>query len=109
MADFRFGNYEISRGRTKHYATALGFLTIGLGLGALAALLVTPKTGKQVRKNVRRTYEDARDRVGTWGNRAGDIWEKGEEWAEAAREKGEEWAEAARRKAEPVARRFSKG
>lgn len=98
MADFRFGNYEISRGRTKTYATALGFLAIGLGLGALAAMLVTPETGKQLRKNVRRTYEDARDTVGTWGDRAGDLWEKRDEWAEAAR-----------RKAEPVTRRFGRG
>jgi gas vesicle protein len=97
MADFRFGDYQLSR-RQRSFTTALGFLAIGLGLGALAALLVTPKTGKQVRKDVRRKYEDARDAMGIWGERAGDIWEKGEEWAEAAR-----------RKAEPVARRFRRG
>jgi gas vesicle protein len=97
MTDFRFGNYEISR-RQKNYSTALGFLAIGLGLGALAALLVTPKTGKQVRKDVRRKYEDARETMGVWGERAGDIWHRGEEWADAAR-----------RKAEPVTRHFHVG
>jgi gas vesicle protein len=97
MADFRFGDYQFSR-RQSSFTTALGFLAIGLGLGALAALLVTPKTGRQVRKDVRRKYEDARDTVGNWGERATDIWDKREEWAEAAR-----------RKAEPVTRRFRRG
>jgi gas vesicle protein len=97
MAEFRFGDYEFSR-RQRNFTTALSFLAIGLGLGALAALLVTPKTGKQVRKDVRRRYEDARDAMGQWTERAGDIWEKGEEWAGAAR-----------RKAEPVTRAFRRG
>jgi gas vesicle protein len=94
MAEFRFGDYEFSR-RQRNFTTALSFLAIGLGLGALAALLVTPKTGKQVRKDMRRKYEDARDAMGQWSERAGDMWEKGEEWADAAR-----------RKAEPVTRAF---
>jgi gas vesicle protein len=97
MPQFRFGDYEFSR-RQRNYTTAIGFLAIGLGLGALAALLLTPKTGKQVRKDVRRRYEDARDAMDNWGERAGDIWEKREEWAEAAR-----------RKAEPVTRAFRRG
>jgi gas vesicle protein len=97
MADFRFGNYEFSR-RQRGYSTALSFLAIGLGLGALAALLITPKTGKQVRKEVRRKYEDARDAVGTFSDRATDIWDRRDEWAEAAK-----------RKADPVTRRFRRG
>src|ERR1700687_2819436 len=97
MAEFRFGNYEFSR-RQKNYTTALAFLAIGLGLGALAAFLVTPKTGKQVRKEVRRRYEDAREGVRDCGERAGDIGERREEWEAAPR-----------RKVEPVARVFRKG
>jgi gas vesicle protein len=97
MADFRFGNYEFSR-RQRSFTAALGFLAIGVGLGALVALLITPKTGKQVRKDVRRKYEDARDAMGQWSERAGDLWEKGEEWADAAK-----------RKAEPVTRHFRRG
>jgi gas vesicle protein len=64
-------------------------------LGALAALLVTPKTGKQLRKDVRRKYEDARDAMDNFTDRAGDVWERREEWASAAR-----------RKVEPVTRAF---
>ncbi|HVJ06730.1 MAG TPA: YtxH domain-containing protein [Candidatus Saccharimonadales bacterium] len=97
MTDFRIGDYQFSR-RQRNFTSAIGFLMIGLGLGALATLLVTPKTGRQVRKEVRRRYEDARDVVGNWTDRASDMWDKRDEWAEAAREK-----------AEPVARRFRRG
>ncbi len=97
MADFRFGNYEFSR-RHQHFTTALSFLAIGLGLGALAAMFITPKTGKQLRKDVRRKYEDARDAVENMSDRASDIWERRDEFAEAAR-----------RRAEPVTRAFRRG
>ena len=94
MADFRFGNYEFSR-RQRRFGTTLGFLAVGMGLGALAAMFITPKTGKQLRKDVRRKYEDAREAVENIGDRANNIWEHRDEWAEAAR-----------RKAEPVTRAF---
>lgn len=97
MADFRFGDYQFAR-RQRNLTSAVGFLLIGLGVGALATLLMTPKTGRQVRKDVRRRYEDARDAMGDWSDRAADFWEKGGEWADAAR-----------RKAEPVAKRFGRG
>lgn len=97
MAGFRVGNYEFSR-RHGSFTTAISFLAIGMGLGALAAMFITPKTGRQLRKDVRRKYEDARDVVENIGDRANDIWEKREEWAEAAR-----------RKAEPVTRAFRRG
>jgi gas vesicle protein len=97
MKDFRVGDYEISR-RQRRYTTALGFLAIGLGLGAMAAMLFTPRTGKQLRRDVRRKYEDACNAAENLGERASEIWERGEEWAEAAR-----------RKAEPVTRHFRRG
>jgi gas vesicle protein len=97
MAEFRVGNYEFAR-RQKNYSMALGFLAIGLGLGALAAFLITPKTGKQLRKDVRRRYEDARDAVGDFSERASDIWDRRDEFANAAR-----------RKVEPVTRAFRRG
>jgi gas vesicle protein len=97
MANFRFGDYEFSR-RQRTFTTAFSFLAIGLGIGALAALLITPKTGRQVRKEVRRRYEDARDVVGDLSDRANDIWDRRDQWADAAR-----------KKAEPVAKVFRRG
>ncbi len=96
MAEFRFGNYEFSR-RQRTFTTALGCLAIGMGFGALAAMFLTPKTGRQLRKDVRRKYEDARDAVENMSDRANDFWERRDEFAEAAR-----------RKAEPVTRAFRK-
>jgi gas vesicle protein len=61
-------------------------------------MLFTPRTGKQLRRDVRRKYEDARNAAENLGERASEIWARGEEWAEAAR-----------RKAEPVTRRFRHG
>jgi gas vesicle protein len=97
MANFRLGDYEFSR-RQRNFTTAFSFLAIGLGIGALAALLITPKTGRQVRKEVRRRYEDARDVVGDLSDRANDIWDRRDQWADAAR-----------KKAEPVAKVFRRG
>ncbi len=67
--------------------TAVTFLLVGLGIGAIAALLLAPKTGKQMRKLVRRKYEDARDVVEDLGDRAGDYWEKSSEWANEQKER----------------------
>ena len=86
MADLRFGDYEFVR-RQRTFMAALGFLAIGLGVGALVALLITPKTGKQVRRDVRRKYEDARDVVEDLGDQAGDWMDKGSELADKARTK----------------------
>jgi gas vesicle protein len=66
---------------------ALTFLFIGIGVGALVTLLLTPKTGKQMRRSLRRKYEDAREAVEDWSDQANDIIEKGTEWANAAKEK----------------------
>ena len=66
---------------------ALTFLFIGIGVGALVALLLTPKTGKQMRRGLRRKYEDAREAVEDWSDQANEIIEKGTEWANAAKEK----------------------
>ena len=66
---------------------ALTFLFIGLGVGALVALMVAPRTGKQMRRNLRRRYEDARDTIEDWGDQANDIIGRGTEWASAAKDK----------------------
>ncbi len=54
----REGKYEASqRGGV---GTAVTFLLIGLGAGALVGLMFAPKAGKQMRKEMRKRYDDAR-------------------------------------------------
>jgi gas vesicle protein len=62
MTDYeRFGEYqqETSGCRGGHAGLALTFLFIGLGAGAVAALLLAPQTGRKMRRTLRRKYENA--------------------------------------------------
>jgi gas vesicle protein len=65
----------------------LTMLLVGLAAGALVALLLAPKTGKQMRRTLRRKYEDAREVVEDIGEQAGDWIDKGSEWADKAKSK----------------------
>ena len=99
MTDYdRFGDYQPSDRST--IGVALTFLFIGLGAGAVAALLFAPKSGKQMRKSLRRRYEDARDTVDDWTDQAGDVIERGSEWAGTAKE----WANTAKERVAPIAK-----
>ncbi len=96
MTDYeRFGEYQPSD--RSAVGIALTFLFIGLGAGALAALLFAPKSGKQMRKLLRRKYEDARDVIEDWSDQAGDVIERGAEWANTAKERVAPVAKAMRR------------
>jgi len=87
MADFkRFGLYRGSDSGSR-VGTALTFLFIGLGVGALTALLFAPQTGEKTRKVLRRKYEDALDTVEDWADEASDMWEKGVDYAKDAKDK----------------------
>jgi len=95
----RVGKYETSDKSSA--GTAVTFLMIGIGAGALIALLLAPKTGKQMRKDIRRKYDDARDALQDWSedakDRVNDVVDRSAEWAEELRE-------AAREKAAPIAK-----
>jgi gas vesicle protein len=65
----------------------LTMLFIGLAAGALIALLLAPQTGKQMRKTLRRRYEDARDAVEDFSDQASDWVDKGSELADKAKSK----------------------
>ena len=99
----RIGKYETSEKSTT--GTAVTFLMIGLGAGALIALLLAPKSGKQMRKELRRKYDDARDTLQDWSedarDRVGDAVDKSAEWAEELRQ-------AAREKTAPIAKAIEK-
>ncbi|HYM77992.1 MAG TPA: YtxH domain-containing protein [Candidatus Dormibacteraeota bacterium] len=96
------GRYESSEG--SHIGTAITFLLIGLGAGALAGLLLAPKTGKQFRRDLRRGYEDAKDSIGDWADEAKDrAREVGEKVRDVA-SRGVDLADDLREKAEPLRR-----
>ena len=57
---------------SSNVGTAITFLLIGLGAGALTGLLLAPKTGKQLRRDLRKGYDDAVDTAGDWADTAKD-------------------------------------
>jgi gas vesicle protein len=93
-AFMREGKYESSEGNTA--ATAITFLLIGLGAGTLIGLLFAPKPGKQMRKELRRRYEDARETLDDWKDDAKEV-------AEGALERGQEIADELRDRVAPLA------
>ncbi len=54
----------------------IGWLLIGAAAGAGVALLYAPRAGKETRKMIRRSAEDARDAIAEKG---GDILDAGRE------------------------------
>jgi gas vesicle protein len=95
----KMGKYETSDRNS--VGTAVTFLMIGLGAGALVALMLAPKTGKQMRRDIRRKYDDARDTLQDWSedaiDRVNDVVDRSTEWAEELRD-------VARQKAAPIAK-----
>ena len=66
--------------------TAITFLLIGMGAGALIALLYAPKTGEDLRRDIRRKYKGARGAVEDFADEARDQ-------VEDALERGADWVE----------------
>jgi gas vesicle protein len=89
------------REENSQIGTAITFLLIGIGAGAVAALLLAPKSGEQLRRDIRRRYEDAREAMG-------DIAEEAKERVEEVLERGSDWVddvnETARKRVAPLAR-----
>lgn len=78
----RTGEYKPSD--RSSVGTAITFLLIGLGVGALTALLLAPKSGKQMRRALRRKYEDTMETI---NEHAEDWMDRGSEVVESARDK----------------------
>lgn len=93
----RIGNYETSEGSSSNVGTAVSFLLIGLGVGAALGLLLAPKTGKQLRRDLRRSYDDALDTISEWTDEAKERFDE-------AIEKGSDFTDELRAKAEPLTR-----
>ncbi|HMH02152.1 MAG TPA: YtxH domain-containing protein [Terriglobales bacterium] len=93
------GKYESSEGG--NIGTALTFLLIGLGAGALVGLLYAPKTGRQMRKDLRKKYDGARETLDDWKDQAReaaeDVIDRGAEIADEVRERVTPLTKAVRR------------
>jgi gas vesicle protein len=94
----RIGKYE---GSDSSAGTAVAFLLIGLGVGAALGLLLAPKTGRQLRKDLRRSYDDAMETVSDWSDEARDrlkdVVDKGSDFADDLRAKAEPLGDFLRR------------
>ena len=96
----REGRYEPDQG--SRVGTAITFLLIGLGAGAVIGMLFAPKTGRQMRRDIRRGYEHARDTFD-------DLKETARDFAEDAIDRGSEIAEDLRDRVKPLARGIRRG
>jgi gas vesicle protein len=107
----QFGRYESSERNT--VGTAVVFLMIGLGAGALAGLLLAPKSGRQFRRDLKRGYEDAKDTIQDWKEeattRAQDVHAKVRDVAERGVEIAEDLRDTAREKVEPFRKVINRG
>jgi gas vesicle protein len=100
------GRYESSEGST--VGTAITFLLIGLGAGALAGLLLAPKAGKQFRRDLKRGYEDAKETLDDWTEEAKDRVRDVQGRVRDAAERGADFADNLREKVEPLRRAINR-
>jgi gas vesicle protein len=102
-----FGRYESSEGN--NVGTAVTFFLIGLGAGALTALALAPKTGKQFRRDLKRGYEDAKDTLEDWTKDAKDSVRDVTERVRDVAERGADLADDLRQKVEPLRKIVNRG
>lgn len=103
----KIGRYESSE--EGNVGTAITFLLIGLGAGALLGLLMAPKSGKALRRDLQRGYEDAKDTLGEWADDARDhVRDAGDRLRNVA-SRGAEIAEDLRDKVEPLRKAINRG
>jgi gas vesicle protein len=103
----QIGNYEPSEG--SGLSTAVTFLLIGLGAGALVALMLAPKTGKQMRRDLQRGYKDAKETLGDWADEAKDRVREASDRVRDAAARGADFAGDLRDKVEPLRRVINRG
>jgi gas vesicle protein len=94
----REGRYESSG----NVGTAITFLLIGLGAGAVVGMLFAPKAGRQMRRDLRKGYDTARETLDDWKDTAKDF-------AEDAIERGSDFADDLRDRVKPLAKAIRRG
>jgi len=95
----REGKYESGGGNV---GTAITFLLIGLGAGAVVGMLFAPKAGRQMRRDLRRGYDNARETFD-------DFRENARDFAEDAMERGSEFADDLRERVKPLGKVIRRG
>ena len=103
----RFGRYESSEG--SNVGTAVTFFLVGLGAGALVALALAPKTGKQFRRDLKRSYEDAKETLQDWTDEAKDRAQDAKQRVRDVAERASDLGDAVREKVEPLRRAINRG
>jgi len=107
----RIGRYQSSEG--SNVGTAITFLLIGLGAGALAGLLLAPKSGRALRRDLRNGYDDAKETLGDWADdaktRVRDVSDRVKDVASRGAEIAEDLREAAKERVEPLRRAINRG
>jgi len=82
--------------------TAITFLLIGLGAGTVIGMLLAPKPGRQMRRDLRRGYDSARETFDDWKENAKDfaeeVIERGSDFADDVRDRVTPVVKAARRR-----------
>jgi gas vesicle protein len=94
----REGKYESSG----NVGTAITFLLIGLGAGAVVGMLFAPKAGRQMRRDLRRGYDNALETFDDWKETARDF-------AEDVAERGSDFADDLKDRVRPLARGIRRG
>ncbi len=98
FTDKKEGTYEASG----LAGTAVACLLIGVGIGTLVGMLYAPKTGKQMRKDLRRKLDDAKETLDDWKDQAREV-------AEDAMERGSDLADDIRDRVTPLAKNLRRG
>src|SRR5947209_5495688 len=93
---------------SSNVGTAITFLLIGLGAGALAGLLLAPKPGKQLRRDLKRGYEGARETIDDWTDEAKDRMRDVKDRVRDVASRGVDIAEDLREKVEPLRRAINR-
>ncbi len=100
MRDQRYSEVDQTEQGGCVAGTAVTFLLIGLGAGALLGMLYSPG-GKQMRKQLRRRIEDFGDNFADWKEQAmdlaGEAFERGSDFADTIRERAIPFAKEARK------------
>jgi gas vesicle protein len=94
----REGRYESS----SNLGTAVTFLLIGLGAGSVVGMLFAPKAGRQMRRDLLRGYDNARETLDDWKDTA-------KEFAEDAIERGSDLADDLRDRVKPLTKAIRRG